>query len=341
MNILLTSVGRRSYLAEYFKAALGSGGEVHVSNSTDVSPAFMFADRCVVTPLIYDKEYIPFLLNYCRENKIDGVIPLFDINVPVLSRHKESFEKNGTRVIAADAETAAVCNDKYRAYKWLKERGFDVPKTYLSAEEFNEDIKNKAVSYPAIVKPRWGMGSLGVYRADNEEELKVFHNKALSQIKETYLKYESAADISSAVIIQEMLTGREYGLDIINDLNGRHINTVVKEKRAMRSGETDCAVTVNNIELKKLGARLAAQTKHCADMDADVFESEGRYYILDMNARFGGGYPFSHAAGKDLPKAIVSWLGGGDGAAFVRGERFSVLSHKDIRIVRLSKGADK
>ena len=81
MNILITSAGRRTYLVKYFKKELSSLGKVHVANSTDTSPAFQFADKYVVTPLIYDKDYIPFLLNYCRNNKIKAVISLFQPNL--------------------------------------------------------------------------------------------------------------------------------------------------------------------------------------------------------------------------------------------------------------------
>ena len=73
MNILLTSVGRRTYLVEYFKEALKDRGEIHVSNSTSLSPAFLKADHYVITPLIYSKEYIPFLLDYCKNNKISAL----------------------------------------------------------------------------------------------------------------------------------------------------------------------------------------------------------------------------------------------------------------------------
>lgn len=40
MNILFTSVGRRTYLVEYFKEALNGCDEVHVANSDENSPSF-------------------------------------------------------------------------------------------------------------------------------------------------------------------------------------------------------------------------------------------------------------------------------------------------------------
>ena len=89
MNILITSVGRRTYLVNYFKEALDGNGEVHVANSSSFTTAFMAADKSVITPLIYDKSYIPFLIDYCRNNDIKAVISLFDIDLPVLSANKK------------------------------------------------------------------------------------------------------------------------------------------------------------------------------------------------------------------------------------------------------------
>ena len=83
---------------------------------------------------------------------------------------------------------------------------------------------------------------------------------------------------------------------------------MVKQKLGMRSGETDKAVTVRNEPLEKLGADIAAITRHPANMDVDVFWDGEKAYVLEFNPRFGGGYPFSHAAGIHLPKAIVAWL---------------------------------
>ena len=74
MNVLLTSVGRRAYMVKYFQEVLAGSGEVHVCNSDDLTVAFHYADYSVITPLIYDDNYIPFLLKYCKENHIDILI---------------------------------------------------------------------------------------------------------------------------------------------------------------------------------------------------------------------------------------------------------------------------
>lgn len=333
INILLTSVGRRGYLVEYFKKALNGRGFVHVANSSSVTPAFKYADKSVVTPLIYDEKYISFLLDYCLDNNIKAIISLFDIDLPVLAQNCRKFEDIGVKVIVSDYEIVKICNDKWLAYKFLLENGFNVPKTYVDIDKARDDLEKGILNFPVIIKPRWGMGSIGVFQADNIDELNVLYKKTLNEIKKSYLKYESSVAIDSSVIIQEKLVGDEYGLDIINDLDSKYVNTVVKRKYAMRSGETDCAVTEDNIVLKELGKKLSSCTKHVANLDVDVFLTNSDAYILEMNARFGGGYPFSHMAGVDLPKAIVEWLLGNEVDKSIFQEKIGVFSHKDIGLV--------
>lgn len=337
LNILLTSAGRRSYLVEYFKKALNGRGLLHAANSSDLSPAFLAADQTVVTPLIYDSCYISFLIDYCKENNIRAIISLFDVDLLVLSQHKDEFKKNGIEVIVSDESVIRICNDKWNTFHFLNAAGFNTPKTYLSVEDALGAINEGVLNYPVIVKPRWGMGSIGVYLADNEEELRCFYHKIYGVIKNTYLKFESNNTPEQPVLIQEQLNGQEYGLDIMNDLQGNYINTGVKKKFAMRSGETDCAVTVDDPRLQQLGSRLGEKLRHVANMDVDVFDVAGKLYVLELNARFGGGYPFIHAAGADMPKAIVNWLTGKECEKDLFAPRAGVMSQKDINIVVLKQ----
>lgn len=337
MNILLTSVGRRSYLVKYFKDALGNDGEVHVSNSSDMTPAFSYADKSVITPLIYDDSYIEFLKQYCLENNITAIISLFDIDLPVLAKHKKEFKELGCEIIVSDTDFVNICNDKWETYKFLKENEIHCPATYIDLTSFSEAKNNGEIDYPVIIKPRWGMGSISVFQADNDEELFVLYKKVRKEIAKTYLKYEAQKDLDHSVVIQEKLCGQEYGLDIINDLNGKYQCTIVKEKFAMRAGETDCAKIVNNETLKCLGKNLSLKTSHVANLDCDVFVVESKAYVLEMNARFGGGYPFSHAGGCNLPKAIIEWLLGNSVSVDTLTAKADVVAHKDIIIKELNR----
>lgn len=182
MNILLTSAGRRGYLVEYFKEALQGTGEVHVGNSTPLSPVFYYGDKSVVTPLIYDEDYIPFLKRYCMENNITAIISLFDIDLYMLAKHKEEFAREGVTVIVSDPEVIEVCNDKWKTFLFCEKAGLKAPKTYCRLEDAEAAIDAGELDYPVMIKPRWGMGSIAVYQAENREELEVLAKKVKREI---------------------------------------------------------------------------------------------------------------------------------------------------------------
>lgn len=309
MNILLTSSGRRTYIVEYMKQALNGKGLVHAANSA-YSIAMQIADRSVCTPMIYDADYLDFLLSYCQANQIGAVMSLFDIDLPVLAKAKNRFADEGIQIVVSDQSVTRICNDKYQTYTFLQENNFNAPLTFIELNDVRKATLAGMIQYPVIIKPRWGMGSIGIYQADNDKELDIFYAKVKKEILRSYLKYESADDLEHCVIIQEKLDGQEYGIDVLNDLDGNFAGLVPKKKIAMRSGETDSAEVIDHIGLTRVGQALSATLKHCGNLDVDCFEMDGKVYVLEMNCRFGGQYPFSHLAGVNYPAAIVSWLRG-------------------------------
>ena len=120
----------------------------------------------------------------------------------------------------------------------------------------------------------------------------------------------ASTDKECCLIAQEKVTGTEYGLDIVNDLAGRHVTTFVKRKLAMRAGETDKAVTVSHPALEAVGRRIGEALRHIGNLDCDVFVDGERFWVLELNPRFGGGYPFTHRAGANLPAALIAWAQG-------------------------------
>ena len=334
MNIMLTSVGRRAYMVKYFKEVLGNQGKVYVCNSDDKSIAFKYADEKVISTLIYDEDYIPFLLGYCQKNMIDIVVSLFDIDLLMLARHKKEFEKVGTKVIVSDPKIIEVCNDKWKTYNFLKDNGFHTPLSFLNMSEVIEKIAVGELKYPIVVKPRYGCGSISVAIAYDEEDLRYLTKKANKDIENSYLKYESAVT-ADKVIYQECLNGQEYGADIINNLSGETQNVIIRKKLAMRSGETDIAQLVDEPIIKDTLIKLGSVTKHIGNMDCDIFYVDGVPYVLEMNARFGGGYPFSHMGGCNLPKAIVNWAEGKNVDKSVISAKTGITGYKEIYITEV------
>jgi carbamoyl-phosphate synthase large subunit len=304
MNILLTCAGRRSYLVDYFKE-LKDVNEVHTANSIKDTPAMLVADYHFQTPSIYKEGYVDLIIEYCKKHDIKMVISLLDLELTILSKKKQVFEEHGILLAISNYQICKICNDKYATQEFLKANNFPTVHMFLSTEEAIKAVYDRKASFPFFIKPRWGMGSIGVYQVENEEELKVLYLKVKKELQKTSLKEGSKALKGQDVIIQENLPGEEFGLDVFNNFKGNHIKTFVKKKITMRAGETDAAVTVANPTLEELGKNVSKKLKHYGNLDMDVFFDGKTAYILELNPRFGGGYPFTHLAGGNIVKAYI------------------------------------
>lgn len=79
----------------------------------------------------------------------------------------------------------------------------------------------------------------------------------------------------------------------------------------MRAGETDIAETVNPQLFEETAIAISNHLQHIGNLDVDCFVTEkGEIYVLEMNCRFGGQYPFTHNSGVNVPEQIVNWLEG-------------------------------
>jgi carbamoyl-phosphate synthase large subunit len=270
------------------------------------------ADGHVITPEICSKNYIPFLLEYCVKNKISVIIPLIDIDLPVLAKNRKFFNENGIRLILSDEKVIQTCNDKWASYRLLRTLGIKHPVTYKDLNKLLMGKGSNQLQYPLIIKPRWGMGSIGVCKIENELELTVLYDKLKREIFATPLRNESAEDPEHCVIIQEFMKGCEFGIQIFNDLEGNYISSVALKKIAMRAGETDVAEVLDVNPFEAMSQKLSNTLRHIGIMDIDCFvDNDGGLSIVDLNCRFGGQYPFAHLAGFDYTWQLVEWLMGG------------------------------
>ena len=319
MNILFTCAGRRTYLLKYFKENMKAGDRVVATDMQLTAPALQAADVRIQVPAVYDPKYVDITLSICREQRIDALISLNDLELPILAREKARFEAVGTRVIVSDSEVIDIAFDKYRTAQWVEQRGLKAPKTYVRLEDAKRALQACEVQFPLFMKPRWGSGSIGLETIEDMDELETYYRLLMKKIKRTILATASVGD--EYIMIQEKLTGEEYGLDVMNDLEGHFVGVSVKQKLAMRAGETDKAVTVDNEELRAIGRKIGEALGHIGNLDVDIMVREQQekdasgqpvvhkeFCVLELNPRFGGGFPFSYEAGVNLPKAILLWL---------------------------------
>lgn len=309
MNILFTCAGRRTYLLKYFKENMSAEDKVVATDMQLSAPALQAADVKLQVPAVYDPKYIDITLNICKEQKINALISLNDLELPILAENKAKFEALGVTVIVSDSEVIDIAFDKYKTAQWVESIGLNAPKTYVTLASAKEALAKGEIAFPLFMKPRWGSGSIGLETIDDMEELDIYYHLLMKKIKKTILATASVGD--EYIMIQEKLTGNEFGLDVMNDLEGNNVAVSVKQKLAMRAGETDKAITVDLPEVRKMGATIGRNLKHIGNLDVDIMQrANGDYCVLELNPRFGGGYPFSYEAGANMPKAILQWLKG-------------------------------
>lgn len=309
MNILFTCAGRRTYLLKYFKENLAEGDQVIATDMQLSAPALQAADIKLQVPAVYDPEYVNITLGICSKYGVDVLISLNDLELPILAENKPRFEELGVKVIVSDPEVIDICFDKYKTAQWVESLGLRSPKTYVRLEDAKAALAAGEISFPLFMKPRWGSGSIGLESIADMEELDIYYHLLMKKIKKSILATASVGD--EYIMIQEKLTGSEFGLDVMNDLEGNNVSVSVKQKLAMRAGETDKAVTRDLPEVREMGRKIGEALKHIGNLDVDIMQrANGEYCVLELNPRFGGGFPFSYEAGVNMPKAIINWVKG-------------------------------
>lgn len=303
MNILLTCAGRRHYLASYFKNSLLHSGRV-IGTDMDLSaPALQICDAAYKVPGVFADNYLDKLKEVIVKEKINMVFSLIDLEVGLLSENRDDIEhETGTTIYVPPVKTMNICTDKWHTVQFAAEIGICAPGTYLSVKSAMTAVEAGEIDFPLIVKPRWGSASIGLFVVDSVSDLTSAFESCQRAVSKSALL---ALGADSAVIIQEVIDGPEYGVDLLYKRDEKFINFAAKRKLAMRAGETDKAMTVDPTPFEGIVSKIANALPHRGNMDCDFLERDGKFYLLEFNPRFGGGYPFTHLAGANHVQMLL------------------------------------
>ena len=289
MNILILSCGTRNKIIQYFKEAFTDIGHVIVTDINEIAPALYEADKYYIVPRMTEPCYIDIIMDICIKEKITGVLSLIDPELSLLAQHANAFKQIGTTVIGSPYELCELSLDKYEMYKWLQKQGFKCAQSFMSFDDFI----SSALPYPVFVKPAKGSASIAIGKAANEEIARfMFIQK-------------------DGMMLQENLNGQEIGADVYIDmLSGEVVSIFTKKKITMRAGETDKSVSFKDQKLFNLIEHFVSVAGYRGQIDIDIFEVNGEYYISEVNPRFGGGYPHAYECGCNHMKLILNNLSG-------------------------------
>lgn len=293
MNILILSAGTRNKIVRYFKEKVGENGRVIATDMSEFAPAVYEADKFYQVPKITTEGYIDTILDICRKEEINGLFTLIDPELSLLAENKEKFDALGVTVIGSSYELCERAFDKMKMFRWLSDNGYKCARSYIDKEKFYADVETGLITYPVFVKPICGSASISIAKVCDKQSI------------------ENLFDHDSDLMIQEYLNGQEIGADVYIDMiSGEVVSIFTKKKLLMRAGETDKAVSFKDDKLFELVRIFAEESGWRGQIDIDIFDVDGEYYISEVNPRFGGGYPHAYECGCDHITMILNNIDG-------------------------------
>lgn len=293
MNLLITAIGKRVQLIEYLKKTCTVIG---VDASFD-NPAKYFVDTFYKVSSFNQISYVDELIDICKKERIEGLIPLHEGEFDVLNENRKSFEKIGTKIILSDQSIISICNNKIETNSFFLKNQIESPKTYINKNELiNLDCNKKY-----IIKPANGMGSAEVYTATNLETI--------------ISCYDIIAASDKKPIVQECIEGVEYTVDVLCDFDGIIISVVPRQRLEVRSGEVSKSKTINNkliiektinlIKLLNLSGRVIGPITVQGFLTPD-----NKFVFIEINPRFGGGVPLTFESGVNYGEYFIHMIKG-------------------------------
>ncbi len=319
-NFLILAAGTRNKVVQYFKRAFKGVGTIVATDANTLGPAIYDADKYYIVPPITEPGYIEKILEICKREQIKGVLSLIDPKLSLFAANEERFRAVGTMVICAAYDLCEMALDKMQMYEWLKNHGYNCARSWMDKEEFYKAVDAGEVSYPVFVKPYRGSASISISKVYDKETVDLLFSH------------------EDDLMIQEFLDGQEIGADVYIDLiSGEVVSIFTKKKIKMRAGETDKAVSFKDPELFALIEKFVNEAGYRGQIDIDIFEINGTYYISEVNPRFGGGYPHAYESGCDHMKLILNNLNGianqKNIGAYEKG--IYMMKYNEVKIVKM------
>lgn len=292
MNILILSAGTRNKIVQYFRQTID--GKVVATDMQLIAPAIYEADTYYQVPRITTPGYIDIILDICKKEEINSVLSLIDPELNLLAENIAKFENIGVQVIGSNFALCERALDKMQMYQWLREHGYPCARSYDDMQTFCIDQQKGLIDFPVFVKPVRGSASIAINKVENMDTLRLLWNHGDGEL-----------------MIQELLDGQEIGADVYIDMiSSKVVSIFTKKKLLMRAGETDKAVSFKDQRLFDFIENFVDESGWKGQIDIDIFDVNGTYYISEVNPRFGGGYPHAYMCGVNHMKLIENNVNG-------------------------------
>lgn len=285
-NVLITSAGKRVALTRCFKETLNRffpDAKVFITDmNPEMAPVSYVCDGSFKVPRVTAPEYPVELLKICAENNVGMVIATIDTELLLLAGLKEEFKKKGIHVMVSDKSFITMCRDKRNTGDFFEKHGVRVPS---EVDKYNP-------TFPLFAKPYDGSLSANLHYIKCAEELTP---EILNDPKLLFMEY-----IDKKVY-------KEYTVDMYYGKDNRVKCIVPRERIEIRAGEINKGRTVKNEILsflkEKLGYIEGCVGCICVQL---FFHTDTKDMVgIEINPRFGGGYPLTYMCGGNFPELLV------------------------------------
>jgi carbamoyl-phosphate synthase large subunit len=292
VNVLLTSSGRRVELLRILQhdlEELGGGHVVAADASTD-APTMHLADRAVRLPRLDDPRFSDSLRGALVEFGIGLVIPTIDTELPVLCAMRDEITASGARLLLSGPRTIELAGDKICTTEFLAAHGIPHPAQWTAMEALDDAAD---LPYPVVVKPRGGSASIGVRLVADSRNLR--------------------ATIDPDAVVQELATGDEFTVDVWVDAEGAVRSSVARRRISVRGGEVEKGVTERNHAVLRIAEKVATRLPDAfGPLNVQVFADGDVLKVIEINARYGGGFPLSWRSGARTTRWALQFGSGVD-----------------------------
>lgn len=285
-NILITSAGRRVSLVKFFKTELKKVYPDSLVLTTDLNPEYAsacrVADGFFKVPRVTDENYIEVLLKLSIENQVKLIIPTIDTELLILSQNIQLFKNQGIEIVISDHETVKIFRDKRLTHDFFEQYKINI------AKEFTKDN----YELPLYIKPIDGSRSVDNYIVRSKEDLTEYH---FANDKLMFLEY---LDHKKHI---------EYTIDLYYDRKSDLKCLIPRKRIEVRDGEVNKAITTEAVFIPEIWKKMERVDGFRGCITLQIFENidTNKIYGIEINPRFGGGYPLSYLAGGNFVKWII------------------------------------
>lgn len=285
-NILITSVGKRVSLVRIFQEALRKlslQAKVYTTDmKPEMAPAGFVSDGCFKVPRVTDDNYINRLIDICCTNNIGLIIPTIDTELALLAENKSLLREKGVEVIVSSTDFVCACRDKRKTSALFQQLDICIP-----------EIRDKYhPKFPLFAKPYDGSLSKDIYVIRNSEELTP---EIMQHPKLIFMEYIDKTQY------------KEFTVDMYYGKDNKVKAIIPRERVEIRAGEINKGYTRKNHLVSFLKERMdyIPGVVGCICIQLFYNEMTHKVFGIEINPRFGGGYPLSYYAGANFPEYLL------------------------------------